>query len=565
MTDLDWGKIGNGLTFQSLVSVIVRWEDVDARVYDRPGKDAAIDIKSGDGSCVYQAKYIGDQKFNTAIYESLNELEKIKKYKKKGHPNHGHWVDVKKWCLITNAVMNPTDEKNWKEQVEKKFKEEGFEEIILWHHSDLVEKLINMPPVKQEYFEGENRVFISLSEAFERIKDDQIISFAIDQEFLGRENEMQILKKFLESPDKRVLPIHGPGGIGKTRFALEVSIYANKELESDVYWANVETMAASTSWFRTFIPKRKTLLVIDEPDKPDSLKILLEHMNLSKLADCKVLIITRSPKDPVLQLLRNKRSKILEEELELKQLSKKDIEEFTDNLLSSRDKLQKIPKEDLKIWAKRIGRISNGFPMWATLAVSLIDEGKSTNDLPDDKYGLAQLYIEEILKYVPPELNDNKQAFKVFLELISLFQPFYFETDQELRDFIAGRINLTEQRYLNELFMNLIDRKFLKKRGRLVEIKPDVIRDHILYEWLGKDKRNAEELVSSILKAKNFPHLNTVLRQLGRLELSYKFKNTEFSVPGRAFGYPPAPPQTRTCAINASGSSYYGFAARYIE
>jgi hypothetical protein len=37
------------------------------------------------------------------------------------------------------------------------------------------------------------------------------------------------------------------------------------------------------------------------------------------------------------------------------------------------------------------------------------------------------------------------------------------------------------------------------------------------------------------------------------------------TLPGRAFGYPPAPPQTRTCAINASGSSYYGFAARYIE
>ncbi|HLP48088.1 MAG TPA: hypothetical protein VK469_19245 [Candidatus Kapabacteria bacterium] len=253
-------------------------------------------------------------------------------------------------------------------------------------------------------------------------------------------------------------------------------------------------------------------------------------MNLAKMADYKVLIITRSPKDPVLQVLRNKRSKILEEELELKPLSKKDIEEFTDNLLSSRSNLQKISKEDLKIWAGRVSRISNGFPMWATLAVFLIGAGKSINDLPEDEHGLAQLYIEEILEHVPRELNGDARAFKEFLELISLFQPFYFETDRELRDFIAGRINLTEQRYLNDLFKNLIDRKFLKKRGRLVEIKPDVIRDHIIYEWLGKDKRNAEDLVSCILQANNFPHLNTVLRQLGRLELAYKLKGEKFSV-----------------------------------
>ena len=530
MTDLNWSKIGNGRTFQSLASVIVRHEDPDARIYDRTGKDSSIDFKSGDGLCVYQAKYIGDQKFNTAIRESLEELKKIKKYKQEGHPNYEDWIDVKKWWLITNAVWNPKDERKWKEQVVKKFKKEGFEEVKLWHHSDLDEKLTKLPDVKQEYFEGENRVFISLSEEFERLEDDRIISFAIGQEFLGREDEMKILNAFLKSPDKRVLPIHGPGGIGKTRFALEASIYANKKLEFDVCWANVETMAASTNWFRTFIHNRKTLLVIDEPDAPDSIKILLEQMNLVKMSDCKVLIITRSPKDPVLKVLRNTKSKILGNELELKALSQKDIEELAYNLLYGCDNLKKITEEQLRIWAKKIGRISNGFPMWATLAVVLIEGGRSTNDLPDDEYGLAKRYIEEILRHVPRELNHNEQAFKEFLELISLFQPIYFETDQELLDFIAGRINLKSTSYLNELFNNLIERKVCKKRGRLVEIKPDVIRDHIIYEWLGKNKRNAEELVSSILQSENFPHQKKVLRQLGRLELSYKINAKEFSV-----------------------------------
>ena len=530
MTDLEWSKIGNGTTFQSLASVIVRHEDSNARVYDRPGKDAAIDVKSGDGFCVYQAKYIGDQKFNTAINKSLDELKKIKKYKQKGHPNYEFWADVKKWCLITNAVWNPKDEKEWNEQVVTEFKKEGFEEILLWHHSILAEKLSRLPFVKQEYFEGENRVFISLSEAYERFADDLIISFAIDQKFLGRKDEMQIFNAFLDSPDKRVLPIHGPGGIGKSRFALEASYHANKELGFDVYWANVETMVASTSWFTAFIPSRKTLLVIDEPDEADSLKILFEQLTLAKMSYSRVLVVTRSPKDPVLQVLRNKRSKILENELELKRLSQEDIGDLIYNLLSGCDNLKEITKTVLKNWAKRIGQISNGFAMWATLAVFLISRGKSINELPDDEYGLAKLYIEEILKYVPRELNGNEQSFKEFLELISLFQPIYFETDQELLDFFVGWMKIAKKSYLNALFTNLIERRVCRKRGRLVEIKPDIIRDYILYEWLGKNPRNAEELVNNILQSKKFPHHKKVLRQLGRLELSYKLRSQEFSV-----------------------------------
>jgi hypothetical protein len=530
MTDLNWSMIGNGLTFQSLVSVIVRHEDVNARVYDRPGKDAAIDIKSGDGICVYQAKYIGDQKFNIAINESLNELKKIKKYRREGHPNNEFWADVKKWCLITNAEWNPGDEKKWKKRVVKKFEKEGFEEVIVWHHSDLVQKLIQFPHVKQEYFGGENRVFISLSEAFEKLENDQIVSFAMSHEFLGRKDKMQILIDFLNSSDKRVLPIHGPGGIGKSRFSLEASIIANNELAFDVYWTNVETMAASTSWFQTFIPSRKTLLVIDEPNEPDSLKVLLEQISLAKMANCKVLVITRTPKDPVLQVLRNPRSQTLENEIELKALSGKDIEGLSYNLLSGCDNLQNAMPHDLSVWSKRIVRISNGFPMWATLAVYLINEGKSVNELPEDEYGLASLYVEEILKHVPERLNDNKLAFKEFLELLSLFQPIYYETDQELLDFFAEWINIKKKSYLNELFDNLIKRNVCIKRGRLVEIKPDVIRDHIIYEWLGKNKSNAEKLVIEILRSNKFPHLKNVLRQLGRLELSYKIKGEEFSI-----------------------------------
>jgi hypothetical protein len=528
MTDINWSKIGNGQTFESLSAVIVRHEDVKARVYDRPGKDAAMDIKSGDGSIVYQAKYIGDQIFNNAIKESLKELDKIKKYKKENHPNCEFWVDVKKWCLITNARLNPTDEKKWQEQVVEKFKAEGFEDVELWHHATLIEKIIKLPHVKQEYFEGENRVIISLAEAYEAIENDQIVSIAISLEYRGRQSELEALGKFLKSNDKRVLPVHGPGGVGKTRFALEASIFANEQEDWDVYWANVQTMSLSSKWFQTIIPSRKTLLVIDEPDDAKTIEILLEQISLSKMSNWKVLVVTRSPKDPILNVLRNPRSKILETEMVLEPLIWNDIEKLAYNLLLKCLKNEK--EDDLRIWAKIIGKISNGFPIWTTVAVFLIKEGKSINDLPNDEYGLATLYVEEIIKHMPTVLNGDQLAFREFLQLLALFQPINVETDKDLLDFIAQRINLRRKEYIQALFSNLIDRRVCKKRGRLVEIKPDVIRDHVLYEWLGKNKQNAEELVKSILGEEKFPQPKKALRQLGRLELSYKLKKENFPV-----------------------------------
>ncbi|UCH96367.1 MAG: hypothetical protein JSV88_05810 [Candidatus Aminicenantes bacterium] len=530
MTDLDWSKIGNGPTFESLSAVIVRHEDFKARVYDRPGKDAAMDIKSGDGNIVYQAKYIGDQRFDTAIKESLKELDKIKKYKKETHPNYEFWVDVKKWCLITNARLNPTDEKKWQEQVVDKFKTEGFEDVMLWHNAILIERIIKLPHVKQEYFEGENRVIISLSEAYETIEIDQIVSFAISLDYLGRKSELKALCKFLKSSDKRVLPIHGPGGVGKTRFALQASIFANEQEDWDVYWANVQTMALSSNWFQTIIPSRKTLLVIDEPEDADTIKSLLEQISLVKMSNWKVLVVTRSPKDPVLNVLRNPRSKILETEIELSPLDVNNIEALSYNLLTKCEELKAVREDDLRIWAIRIGKISNGFPIWTTIAVFLIKEGKSINDLPNDEYKLAKLYVEEIIKYIPIELNGDQLTFREFLQLLALFQPINVETDKELLDFIAQRINLQREEYIHALLSNLINRKVCKKRGRLVEIKPDVIRDHVLYEWLGKNKHNAEALVKSILGEEKFPQPKMALKQLARLELSYKLKNENFPV-----------------------------------
>ena len=41
--------------------------------------------------------------------------------------------------------------------------------------------------------------------------------------FIGRENELTEISNLLQTPDCRLLTLVGPGGIGKTRLALEVA------------------------------------------------------------------------------------------------------------------------------------------------------------------------------------------------------------------------------------------------------------------------------------------------------------------------------------------------------
>ncbi len=530
MSELDWSKIKTGATFQALASVILRHEDEKARIYDRPGKDAAIDMKSGDGTCVYQAKYVRDQKFSRIISESLNELEKIKEYRLGNHPNKKFWEGVSKWCLITNAVMNPGDEIKWNDEVVNKFKEEGFEDVYLWHQAVIAEKLIKYPDIKREYFETENRVLLSLSEAYERLLKEEILTYSLDIPFYGRDDKFKEVLEFIDDTEMKVLPIHGAGGVGKTRFALEIGTKASLKEWGDVYWANVNTMAADSRWLTAVVTSRKTLLILDEPEDPNLIKILLEQIASIRLNNWKIVVVVRSSNDPILAPLKKPKLKLLAKEIKLEALQKGNSESMTYSLLKKSPIFKETKDGDLKEWSKRISNLCNHYPVWITISISLLEKGKNLNDLPADEYSLAMMYLEEILIHVPNELNGDVIRYKEFIQWIALFQPINREKDNSVIAFIYEDLALSRQSYIDSLFDNLLKRNFAFQRGRLIEIKPDVIRDYVLHDWLVKNQKNSIELVRRILSNNKFPESKRALKQLGILEVSYKLKGENFSV-----------------------------------
>ncbi|HOY62274.1 MAG TPA: hypothetical protein PK745_03770, partial [bacterium] len=66
MSKRNWGMISSHV-FQGFCGTIIYFEDSNATIFDRPGKDGGQDILSGDKQTVYQAKYIGDESASKAI------------------------------------------------------------------------------------------------------------------------------------------------------------------------------------------------------------------------------------------------------------------------------------------------------------------------------------------------------------------------------------------------------------------------------------------------------------------------------------------------------------------
>jgi hypothetical protein len=188
MAALNWGVIQDGGTFESLMHAVLYAKDQGIVLFGRPGKDAGQDARSADGSVVYQAKYRQHLTMEGAVKIALEELEKIKDYRQKTHPNYSHWKDARRWILVANILANPNDDKDWQEQVVPEFQKEGLA-AEYWGIKVLEGELASHPHVRDVFFEGENRVLVGLKEAYDRLRAECIGGASLDNPLVGRQRE----------------------------------------------------------------------------------------------------------------------------------------------------------------------------------------------------------------------------------------------------------------------------------------------------------------------------------------------------------------------------------------
>lgn len=543
MSDINWGLIRSGSTFQDLICCLIRLEDHEARLYDRPGKDYAQDARSGDGLTVYQMKFHQNESTSSAIADAKKEARKIAEYLNTPGTSQQIWQGIKKWILISNVAFNPSDELKWIKEVNPLFNCLGLE-ASYWKKSEIEARLLKYPDLKQAYFGGETRVFLGIAEAYEQIQKLQGFHHphALNAHYQGRESELERYKNFIKNTTKKILVIHGPGGIGKTRFLLEGAKTQALTQGWDILWANVATMTTTSSWFMGIIPERPTLLLIDEPDDAKFLRTLVEQIFSGRASAWKVAIAVRSPNDMILNSLQETKMRHFVEELPLIPLEESAAFAFCKELLEL-GSLQ-VETSDWKEQAATWIANHYDYPIWMAIAIKLLENKGNFDTMPQEVEGLAFEYLEEIIKQ--QQLFHSDKILNL-LRWIALFETVNRE-DAEVIEWIRAKVAFKNTTELQRYFDSLISRNVIFERGarnRLLKIKPDVLADYILQNWLiyktryGDNEPSSEALeivteVSEILK--NSAEVSNIqkllLRSLARFELNQQLYTNPVNILG---------------------------------
>ena len=82
MAHRDWNRITSGAMFEALTTTLLFFEDPKAALFGRRGKDGGQDARSGDGTCVFQAKHHEDGSAAKAVADAKKEAAKIAEYRK---------------------------------------------------------------------------------------------------------------------------------------------------------------------------------------------------------------------------------------------------------------------------------------------------------------------------------------------------------------------------------------------------------------------------------------------------------------------------------------------------
>ncbi len=496
MAERKWSGISNGATFESLATTVVFFEDPGASLFGRRGKDGGQDARSGDGTLVFQAKHHENGSSAAAIRDAKSEAKKIEEYRKPGHTRHAQWIGVTHWRLVTNAAFNPTDKLTWDTEVVPLFSKQGLV-ADYWERATLDGLLDKHPEIHRSFFENETRVFLSIPEVRERLPDQE--PFLRRDElgpFCGRAVEKTAIRGFLAS-NRLFLVVHGAGGTGKTRLLVEAGDEIASDGEWQVLWANVESMATTSAWFEAVVPERATLLLVDEPANETLLQQLAEQLGgrVGRTAKWKVAVSVRSPKDPVLRFLRGARLKPRVEELALASLLPDDAEAMCFELLKT-GKLSGLPEDDRRKAAQQLSTRFARFPVWLTLAVKHLEDHGNLKQIPADAEALADEYLREVEQ---SQAEVPAEAVRSVLRWVALVGPVNRE-DEATTNLISKGSGANSVVAVRERLASLVRRRALSERGarnRFVELKPDVLRDHVLLRWLTTEVGGASHVVAS--------------------------------------------------------------------
>lgn len=479
-TGFNWASLQNGATFHALVNILLLRDDPKTIVFTKEGPDGGFDAVSPDWSTAYQAKYHASGKASKAFVDAKSEAKKAAKYRTPGHARHDLWKNVTTWKLITNISFGPDERKKWDDEIKPLFKALGIEAEWMTH-AGLEERLAKHRDVAECFFEGKTRTWISLDE-FRQAAADGILGHPFEQPLEMRQTELDRVLAFAREPDTRILVADGPGGVGKTRFLYEAALRASETGLFGAVYVSSKTAERSDDWYRGIVAEVPALVLIDEPQDPAFIGVLIDQLRTRAKA-WKVIVAVRSPNHPVLKPLRAKTLPILSTPaLELRPLPAEGALTVATNLLRAHAKFDPDVEAQAAAW---LAKVSGRMPIWITVGARLLKERGALGELPSDRWGLAETYFDEIVRRGPEGIATPAQL-TALLRWIAVLQPVS-RKDDGMMAFLASGAEFASIGDLERALISLRARRVVAWYGvddRLVEIRPDVMRDYIVRQWL---------------------------------------------------------------------------------
>ncbi len=522
--NIEWEKISTQNTFESLVRALLSLEAPNARLFSRPGADQGIDGLDQVTNTVYQLKFHKNGASSKPIQDANAELAKITRYRQ--IDPKPLWKSITQWVLITNVADNPqTTHQRWQDEIVPKFRNLNLN-AVLWTTIELEQMLLRHKHIYVEFFESEARHYLSLNEAIASLNNKGLRDNEYNTVYRERESDRGDFDAFLNSTSSKVFVVWGPGGVGKTRYLLECGLQAQTSWPGNVYWANTAALESTKNFLGGVLADTANLIFIDEPSDPKFINVLLEQLSNpeSRISKWKICIALRSQKDTMHAAVFQRQYRNLLVEKNLQELSDTQIEQ----IVAECAQVSGMNSEQMHAITQRIVNLSNGFPIWVHVALKMIEDGFDPNRIPEDRYNVAREYIEQLVNNVPGQLCEPSQM-SVLVKWLGLFRDLNTSDDDAMR-FLNLELSLDRTKSISDLIDYLLTKRFISKFGRLVKIKPDVIRDHVIFHALGKPSNQPDtfettsfgkELGKRILNER-IPQFQKLLTSIDLAEVYFK-------------------------------------------
>jgi hypothetical protein len=201
------------------------------------------------GRTIYQFKWRADRV--DAIYAAKGELARLRDGA--GLPDT--------YVFITNSDLGPAEKHAIRQNLQQgcPFREDG---IVIFGAAELADRVNMDPRIRISHFRGATLGLCTWEKASEYAETRY--GNATAPPFYNRDDEREQIQRFVGDPNARVLILHGPQAVGKTRVALQ----ALSQVRDQVVWArDVPLQATSLVQVLDDAP-RPTVLVLDVPEAP---------------------------------------------------------------------------------------------------------------------------------------------------------------------------------------------------------------------------------------------------------------------------------------------------------